>query len=262
MRLRRIWPVSPRCATSCRLPLVRARTACTSRCIGGDICFGPSRDGAATFRALAGDPLWPSLPDVDTAGRRAIALYLGSYGPATAENLGSWINDGLGVPRRRLLGWLAGLGETVSTVLVDGAPAYAMTPDLDQLAATESSNLVRLLPGFDPWVLGPGTADARIVDPHRRALVTRGANLVLWCGVVSGTWRVRGPVLTIVWFSERGSPPIAALEDEVVRIAALHARSLTLGPIEVQERLAVLRSSGCVARQRPAQGFDIPQAGR
>lgn len=194
----------------------------------GDICFGPTRDGQATFRLLDGDARWPGLPDVDDAGRRAIAEYLATYGPATLGNLGYWLTEGLSVPHRRLLGWLTDLGEAVTTVSIDGVDAYALTADLDQLSTAEPTDGVRLLPGFDPWIMGPGTADTRLVAPERRAVATRGASLVIRGGVVAGTWRLRGRGLTVSWFGEAGPAPASALDDEVRRLAVVHGRELEL----------------------------------
>jgi hypothetical protein len=49
------------------------------------------------------------------------------------------------------------------------------TPDLEDAGP----RAVRRIPGYDAWALGPGTADDLVVPPARRAVVTRGANLVL-----------------------------------------------------------------------------------
>lgn len=196
----------------------------------GDICFGPSRDGQATFRLLGSDPRWPGPMDVDDAGREAVIRYLRAYAPATIENLRYWLTEGLSAPRRRLLGWLADLGEAglVSRVSVDGVDAYALTADLDELSSAEPAQGVRLLPGFDPWVIGPGTADARTLAPHRRALASGGANLVIWRGVVSGTWRVRGGEVNVSWFAEAGPPPGLEAESEVQRLAVMREQDLRL----------------------------------
>lgn len=194
----------------------------------GAICFGPTRDGQATFRLLDGDPRWPGLPDVDEAGRRAVAQYLAAYGPATIANLGYWLTEGLSVPRRRMLGWLDDLGDAVTTVSVDGVDAYVLTTDLDQLMAAEPTDAVRLLPGFDPWIMGPGTADTRLLAPERRALATRGANLVIRGGVVCGSWRIRGRDLVVSWFAEAGGAPASALDDEAQRLAGMRDQELNL----------------------------------
>jgi hypothetical protein len=85
---------------------------------------------------------------------------------------------------------------------------------------------VRLLPGYDQWVLGPGTADAHVVPPARRTLVSRGANIVIAGGVVSGTWSVTGDQVVAAWFAEAGPPAREALAEEVARLAAILDRPL------------------------------------
>jgi hypothetical protein len=85
---------------------------------------------------------------------------------------------------------------------------------------------VRLLPGFDQWVLGPGTADAQVVPPARRTLVSRQANIVIAGGVVSGTWTLTGDRLVAAWFAEAGRPPRESLAEEVARLATILDRPL------------------------------------
>lgn len=194
----------------------------------GDICFGPHRDGQATFRLLAGDSRWPGLPPVDEAGPRAIAWYLGAYGPATLANLAYWFTEGLGVPRQRLLAWLAALGADVQEVSVDGQPAYVLAATLAQLRATKANDAVRLLPGFDAWIMGPGTADAWLLSPARRSLATRGSNLVTQGGLVTGSWRLRASELAVDWFKEAAGAPRAALQAQAQRLGRIQGRELTL----------------------------------
>ncbi|WP_376775296.1 DNA glycosylase AlkZ-like family protein [Saccharothrix ecbatanensis] len=86
---------------------------------------------------------------------------------------------------------------------IDGETAYILTEDLDDLLATPPTNAVRLLPGHDQWVIGPGTKDQHVVPPARRTPVTRKANLVIAGGTVSGTWTVTANHLTVTWFGER-----------------------------------------------------------
>lgn len=194
----------------------------------GDICFGPARGRQATFRWLRDDPRWPGLPEVDEAGWRSVLAYLGGYGPATIDNLVYWFTEGLGVPRRRVLDWLAALGDEVTRVRTVGVECYARSVDLDELSRAEPSDAVRLLPGFDPWVFGPGTADVRIVAPERRALATRGANLVIRGGVVGGVWRQRGREVSVSWFGEAGPPPASLLAEQVDRLAGIRGAELRL----------------------------------
>lgn len=190
----------------------------------GDICFGPERHGTSSFRRLRGHPLWPGAVDPDEAGPRAVRAYLAGYGPATAENLRYWFTEGLGVPQRRLTAWIADLRDLdeLEEVTVDGERRLARAVDVEEMAAAGADGnrlAVGLLPGFDPWVLGPGTADETVVPPARRALVSAGRDLVVVDGVVSGTWRRRGTAVTVTWFPESGRPPVDGLRDAVTRLA-------------------------------------------
>lgn len=189
----------------------------------GVLCFGPVRDGRSTLAALETNPRWPGLRDLDDAGPRALRSYLHAYGPARADRLQYWLGEGLGVPRRRLRAWLAAL-EDVTTVDVDGEAHLVLRADEEDLGTSTATGAVRLLPGHDQWVLGPGTADPRVVPPARRAVVTRGANVVVAGGVVAGTWRAGDDGVTVRWFPEAGAPPHDLLEEQAVRVAALLGR--------------------------------------
>jgi hypothetical protein len=192
----------------------------------GDICFGPSRNGLATFQRLDRNPHWTGLPDIDDAGRTAVQAYLGAYGPATPDHLRYWLGAGLGAARRRLGSWISDLDDRLTTVDIEGDPALILREDLEDLAHTTPTRSVLLLPGHDQWVLGPGTADAHVVPPARRALVTRGSNIVVADGVVSGTWSLKDTGVLVSWFPERGTPPREALAAAVDRLADVLDRPL------------------------------------
>ena len=193
----------------------------------GDMCLGPPRDGRATFQRLDHNPRWAGLPDLAEAGPRAVEAYLRAYGPATDRHLRYWLGEGLGAGRW-IRSWVARLGDRLATVDVDGEPAYVHREDVEDLMGTPPTTAVRLLPGHDQWVLGPGTADARVVPPARRALVSRGANLVMAGGVVSGTWSLTDDRVEAAWFAEAGPPPRDALTAEVARLGAILDRPLRM----------------------------------
>jgi hypothetical protein len=92
--------------------------------------------------------------------------------------------------------------------------------DLDALLAARPSKSVRLLPGHDQWVIGPGTKDVHVVPPSRRDPVTRKANLVIVGGVVCGTLTRKGDELTVTWLVE-WRPPEEAIEQEAARLAGI-----------------------------------------
>lgn len=190
----------------------------------GDLSFGTPRDGRHTFRRLDTNPCWQGVPDLDDAGRHAVRQYFRTYGPATFDHVHHWLGDGLSAGRKRINGWLAELEDRLAAVDVEGETAYVVREDVDDLLATTASPAVRLLPGHDQWVMGPGTKDVHVIPPSRRDLVTRKANLVVAGGVVSGTWRATGERVVVEWFAEAGRVPRSALAEEVERIAAILGR--------------------------------------
>ena len=157
----------------------------------GDLALGPSRGGKVTFLALEGHPGWSSPSDLDESGRRAILGYLGAYGPATADRLHYWFGEGLSAGHQRIERWIREISEWTTYLNVDGDRALCLAEHADDIASTPAAGSVILLPGYDQWVLGPGTGDTRVVAAQLRPLVTRGANLVLVDGVVGGIWTIK-----------------------------------------------------------------------
>jgi hypothetical protein len=193
----------------------------------GDMSFGPTRDGLHTFQRLDNNPRWRGILDLDDAGPRAITAYLRTYGPATLDHLHYWLGEGLSAGRRRLEVWFSELGDRLVAVDVEGSVAYVVREDVDALAASLPSEAVRLLPGHDQWVIGPGTKDVHVTPLSRRDLMTRKANPVIVGGVVCGTWVRKGDELTVTWLDKRRRPD-EAIERESGRLAGLLGRALHL----------------------------------
>ena len=194
----------------------------------GDMGLGPAREGEATFVRLDAVPGWGGMPDLDAAGPRVVEAYFRTYGPARAERLHAWLGPGLGVKRKKITGWLDGLADRLATVAIDGEETLVLVEDLDALRTSRPSTAVRLLPGRDPWVMGPGTDDPHVVPPDRREPVSRSANLVVARGVVAGTWTIRDELLHITWFAGSGRVPRAALAAECARLSTFLDRPLGL----------------------------------
>jgi hypothetical protein len=173
------------------------------------------------------NPRWRGIPDLDEAGPRAITAYLRSYGPATLDRVHYWLGDGLSAGRRRINGWLSGLGDQLVAVDVEGTTAYVVRGDVDSLSAARPSNAVRFLPGHDQWVMGPGTKDTHVTPESRRDPVTRKANPVIFGGVVCGTWARKGHELMVAWLDE-GRRPADAIEQEAARLAGILGLDLHL----------------------------------
>jgi hypothetical protein len=196
----------------------------------GDLCFGPGGGNRTTFaRPDLVSRQWAGVPPAEEAASRVIVAYLGAYGPATIEHLHHWLARGR-VSVRQLRTWFASCAERLAEVEVDGERAFVLTEHLDGLAAAKPSSAIRLLPGFDQWVLGPGTDDGHVTPPARRATVSRQSGwispVVVADGVVSGTWALDGDVARIDWFKESGALPRKGLLAEVARLACILDRDL------------------------------------
>lgn len=82
-----------------------------------------------------------------------------------------WLGAGLGVGRKRIQSRIAAFGDRLTAVDIEGKPVHVLREDLEELVATPATAAVRLLPGHDQWVLGPGTG------PPREALTDEVARL-------------------------------------------------------------------------------------
>ena len=196
----------------------------------GDLCFGPSHGNRVTFTTpMTASSRWAGVPDPDEAAPVAIASYLRAYGPADADAFGHWIGSGR-IGKRRVRTWFDALGSRLAEVDVGGERAYVLADDLDELRSTKPSRTLRLLPGFDQFVLGPGTGDGHVVSAHRRRAVSKQsgwiAPVVLVGGVVRGTWGIAGDRVVVQWFKEAGAIPRTGLVREVERLSGILARQL------------------------------------
>jgi hypothetical protein len=198
----------------------------------GELCFGPSQGNRVTFmRPDAASSRWAGVPDPEEAAPIVIAAYLGAYGPATFEAFGHWLAGGW-LGKRRLRAWFEELGPRLAQVEVGGQRAYLLAEDLEELASTKPTRAVRLLPGFDQFVLGAGTGDGHVVPARRRAAVSKQSGwispVVLAGGVVHGTWGRAGDRILVEWFREAGAVQRTGLQAEVKRLSAILGSALRL----------------------------------
>ena len=198
----------------------------------GDLCFGPSRGNRVTFmRPEDASSRWVEVPEPDEAAPIAMAAYLRSYGPSTVHGFSNWLSRGR-TPKQRLRRWFDELRPRLAEVDVGGDRAYVLKEDLDELRAAKPTRAVRLVPGFDQFVMGPGTDDAHVVPAKRRGAVSQQsgwiAPVVLAGGVVRGTWEVERDRVKVAWFKEAGAVPRPRLQAEVKRLSTILDRELRL----------------------------------
>jgi hypothetical protein len=192
----------------------------------GLLCHGPAEGNRVTFAAPARRlPGWTGMPSVDEAAPVVIRAFLGAHGPATTQMFDAWLMRTL-TPKKTLKGWFAAMADELATVEVDGTPMYALPGHVDELAATDPSAAVRLLGGFDQYVLGAGTGATYLIPAEHRAKVSRPAGwispVVVYAGRVAGVWEpASGEIDLTLW----DDVPAAPLNAETARIAELLARA-------------------------------------
>lgn len=190
----------------------------------GLLINGPSEGSRVTFTRpdtyLDG---WKGLPEPEDAARVAIPAYLGAHGPASPETFNQWVCRGV-LRKGDLKTWfadLAGRGVIVA-VEVEGEPVYALASEVDAIASAKPFDDVRLLPAFDQYVLGPGTADQQLIGADRRGAISKSAGwiaaVVVHRGRVAGTWDSGDGGLAVTLFRERGDVPVKQIEAEAARI--------------------------------------------
>jgi hypothetical protein len=197
----------------------------------GDLVFGPSVGTRVTFTTpQAASTHWAGLPEPDEAAPVAIRAYLGAYGPASVEVFSDWVSGGW-FSKKRMRSWFADLGNALVEVSVDGERAFVLAEHADELAASRPTTAVRLLPGFDQYVLGPGTKVGHVTPAARRTDVSRTAGwispVVVAGGVVCGTWELDGDVVRIAWFKEAGRVPRQLLNRQVERLSGITGQDMT-----------------------------------
>jgi hypothetical protein len=149
----------------------------------GVLCVGPSRGQNVTYvrpdQWLAG---WRDVA-LEEAAPELLRRYLSSYGPASRADFARWVG-GLFEPRLRFA-W-----DHVDVAEV--APKrFLLAEDVERLAAEPASRAVRLLPGFDPFLLSHADRE-HLVDASIKDRVYRTAGwvspVVLRGGRVVGVW--------------------------------------------------------------------------
>lgn len=153
----------------------------------GRLISGPPQGQNVTF--VRPDRWLASWKELDTADgwRQVVRRYLGAYGPASREDFARWWGMQPAAAGRVLKAAAAELVE----VSVEGHPAWALRRDVAELALPPAVRPVRLLPAFDPYVLGTRPRQV-LVDRRFEDRVFRQAGwispVVLIGGVAAGVW--------------------------------------------------------------------------
>jgi Winged helix DNA-binding domain len=200
---------------------------------------GPSRGPETTYvladswlggaAAAAAGPCEPVAARLEWLRR-----YLRSYGPASTQDYARWLGVRVMGPINAAV---TALGAELAEVRAGGRQLLALAADVDELRSGggDDAAAVRLLPAFDPYVLGHADRDHLIAAEHR-PLVYRTAGwispTVLSGGRIVAVWehQVDGAKLAVrVTPLARLSAAVrAGIRVEARRLAAFFDRTLAL----------------------------------
>lgn len=191
-------------------------------CQEGLLCQGPADGRQPTFVLLDEWVPWSWEPDREEGMAALATRYVASHGPVTERDLAGWCNQNLTFAREAIA--LAGDAVTTETI---GGQAYLVAADRPEPAR---GTPVRLLPGFDEYVLGykdrsaPMTSDEELrVVPGKNGMFL---GTVVVGGLVVGTWNRKTAgkrtVVTVAPFRTLS----ASRRREVERAATAYGRFL------------------------------------
>jgi hypothetical protein len=158
----------------------------------GVTCIGPHAGTEQTFMLLDDVAPDPYRPDRDEALGVIALRYFRSHGPTTHKDFAGW--TGLTVADAKRGVAVAGPGLT--TVLVDGVEMIADPVLLDAgrsgVTAPDADD-VRVLPGFDEYLLGFKDRAMMVDAAHRQAIIPGNNGVfrstVVRAGRVIATWK-------------------------------------------------------------------------
>jgi hypothetical protein len=174
----------------------------------GLLCFGPSHGRNVTFVAPSDwiDGEWAPL-GADEALAAVALRYAETYGPITKEDLGRWMGVESKLARRAF----QSIADQLVEVEIAGETRYITPVGLEDLHRARPKGRVRLLPAFDPYVVGVLEHLERLLpDPKLRSKVSRTAGWISPTVVLDG--RIVG-----VWRYERGAASIEMTVEHFVR---------------------------------------------
>ena len=173
------------------------RTLLRLASLEGNLCIVPSQNERQQFTHPA---RWiGELDEVDpqTGREEATLRYLWTYGPATADRFAQW----MGIPTPDAERWIQDVGDRTVRVNIDGEYGWLPREAISRVTQARPQQTVRLLPAFDPYVIGALYEPASAIRSDRRT------NVVDSNGWVSPTLVVEGELVG-TWTCDRTSDDI------------------------------------------------------
>ena len=164
------------------------------------------------------------LGGTEEAAREVTRRYLAAYGPATREEFVRWFGTSSPAQAGRLI---EGLGQEIASVEIEGSRAWMLAEHLPEVEAAEPSEVVRLLPAFDHYVVAaPRDRDAVLPEALKsRVYRSQGwlSPVLLVDGRMEGVWRHERKggrlIVEVEPFAEQPGWVRLATEEEAERLA-------------------------------------------
>jgi hypothetical protein len=189
----------------------------------GHLCFAPNAGRNVRFT----NPKtwlrpWDAL-DAETAMSVIARRYLAAYGPASRVDLAHWF----GITPAAAGSALKRLGDEIVEIDVEGTHSFLLKSDESEIANAEARRSVRLLPGFDPYVIAVSPHALHCLPGDFRRLIYRPQGwisaVLMINGRMDGVWRweknARRLIVTIEPFMKLPSWAIRLAESEAERLA-------------------------------------------
>jgi len=160
----------------------------------GIVCLGPDRGTKPTYVLiddwLEGNARVLSLSR-DAACTELARRYLAAYGPAEPDDLATWS----GLPMREVRAAWKSIANDLTVVEVAGRSAWMLKEHLAWLDELPSpAPVVRLLPGFDTYLLGYRSRDLVVSPPYAKRINAGGGMIhptLIIDGRAIGTWKFK-----------------------------------------------------------------------
>jgi hypothetical protein len=155
----------------------------------GALCIAPNIGTEQTFVRLDEWVPDPHRPDREEALATIALRYFRGHGPTTRQDFAGWTGLTVADARRGI----AGAGDQLATVRVEGTEMYLDPALLDGVPATARTGEVRVLPGFDEYLLGYKDRSLMLAEEHKQAIIPGGNGVfqatVVRDGRVIGVWK-------------------------------------------------------------------------
>ncbi|HLF19552.1 MAG TPA: winged helix DNA-binding domain-containing protein, partial [Bacteroidota bacterium] len=190
--------------------------------VEGFICYAAQRGSEATYvRVDQWLPKMKSVPELE-AKKELVRQYLTAYGPATPQDFSRWA----GIPMREVREAWEPLRDELVEVSVGEKQNSMLRKDLNGISKIKLRvPVLRLLPSFDPYMLGHEAKNHLIEDrQYKRVYRNQGwlSPVVLLNGKVIGIWshkrRGEGLVLDITPFQKFSQTIRAKVEQEAASL--------------------------------------------